>query len=58
MRVAKPGVRPGAAAAGNEIQDASLTPARISFGPTRKRGAGTRSQGPGKNGDWAACQSS
>ena len=47
VRVAKPGVRPGAAAAGNEIQDASLAPARISFGPTRMRGAGTRSRGPG-----------
>ena len=34
-------------ATGNEIPDAGLVPARISFGQTRKRGAGTRNRGNG-----------
>ena len=42
IRVTGPGVLPGAAAAGNETPGTSQAPARISFGRTRKRGAGTR----------------
>ena len=47
-------LRDAGGAAGNETPDAGLAPARISFGPTRKRGTRTRKLG---NGDLSASQS-
>ena len=56
IRVAGPGVWPGAVAGGpgNKTPDAGLAPARISFGPTQRRGSWIRNRG---NGDLAASQS-